>query len=357
MKSLSFLIALMLPVSLTYSYDVVGIGSPCVDLIYNVDDDFLKNTNLNKGDGQYASNWESFSSVLEKGNRLGSFKGRATGGSASNTIKGLSCLQNKAAILGKLGSDPSGLFYRKVADNLNIRLLAETSKEPTMQVAIFVTKDHQRTFFTYLGSSLHLPNETLSPDLFKTVQLVHFDGYVIDEFSFDFVEKAMKLAKDSGAKVSIDLGCARVATTHREEVLHLLQNYVDVVFGNESEVEALLKKPASEGCALLSKYCPVAVTLKGDQGACISSQGKMFLSPASEAIVIDTTGAGDLFASGFLHGYLKGYSLEDCAWIGNLLGGTIVSVVGAEIPEAIWPTLIEKIKKRVSETSSLKSPS
>jgi sugar/nucleoside kinase (ribokinase family) len=357
MKALSFLFIFLIPVSLTYSYHVIGIGSPCVDLIYNVDDDFLKSTSLNKGDGQYASNWNSFSSILEKGDQLGSFKGMATGGSASNTIKGLSCLQNKTALLGKLGSDPSGLFYRKVAENLNIHLLAETSKEPTMQVAIFVTEDHQRTFFAYLGSSFQIPQDTLSKDLFKDVQLVHFDGYVIDEFSFDFTERAMKLAKASGAKVSIDLGCSRVAKMYRKEILYLLQNYTDVVFGNESEVEALFEQPASEGCCLLSKYCPVAVTLKGDQGACISSQGQMFLSPASDAIAIDTTGAGDLFASGFLHGYLKGYSLEDCAWIGNLLGGTIVSVVGAEIPEAIWPSLIGKIEKKIRETSSAKSPS
>ncbi len=338
----------LLPLFPLSSYEVLGVGSPCVDLVYTIDDDFFNSVTLNKGDSQYIQDWDRFCTVLDKSHHFGRFQKQTTGGSSSNTIKALSSLEHRSAFLGKCGGDPSGQFYQKTAEKLKIRLIGDiNSQDPTTQVAVFVSKDQQRTFLTYLSSSLLLSPNLLSEDLFTNVRLVHFEGYVINEFSSAFIEKAMQLAKKSGALVSFDLGCTRIAKNYANSILHLLQNYVDIVFANEAEVEALLDKPAQEGCSILSSYCSVSIVLMGKQGACISSKNTCFFSPAMDVDAIDTTGAGDLFASGFLHGYLRGYSLETCAWIGNLLGGTIVSMIGADIPEEQWVLLREKIKNHI----------
>jgi sugar/nucleoside kinase (ribokinase family) len=331
-----------------HSYDVVGIGSPCVDMIYYIDDPFLQTIELKKGDSQYAGSWERFSSAIEKSEALGYKAKMATGGSASNTIKGLAQLEHDTAFLGKVGMDPSGCFYTKMAEELNIHLPIENAQEPaTLQIAVFVTEDQQRTFLSYRSSGSFLSPDNLNPPLFEKVNLVHFEGYTLNECSLEFLEKAMTLAKTSGSLISFDMGCMRIAQTCSENILHFLKNYVDIVFANEAEIEALLNMPFLEASKVLATYCPVSVVLLGEKGALVSHKEKQFYSPARFVKALDTTGAGDLFITGFLHGYLKGYELQDCAWIGNLLGGAVVTCSGGEIPAEKWPALKQEIHEHL----------
>ncbi len=337
---------LLIPVFLTaQSYDVIGVGSPCVDMIYQVDDTFLHTIALKKGDSQYAESWEQFSSALDKGHLLGYHAKMATGGSASNTIKGLAQLDHDTAFLGKVGRDPSGSFYTQMAQDLRIHLPLEHAQEPaTLQIAVFVTEDQQRTFLSYRSSGSFLSPDNLSPALFEKAGLVHFEGYTLNECSLEFLETAMTLAKASGALISFDTGCMRIAQSCSKDILYFLKNYVDVVFANESEIEALLGMPYPEASKQLAKICPISVVLLGEKGALVSQGEKQFYAPAREVNAIDTTGAGDLFIAGFLHGYLKGYELQDCAWIGNLIGSTVVSYTGAEIPPDEWDFLRREIR-------------
>ncbi len=347
---LFFTSTLLIPVFLiAQSYDVIGIGSPCVDMIYyNIEDSFLQTLQIQKGDSQYAGSWERFSSALEKTHALGYQAKMATGGSASNTIKGLAQLEHDTAFVGKVGADPSGIFYTKMAEDLNIHLPIEHAQEPaTLQLAVFVTADQQRTFLTYRSSGSFLSPQNLSPSLFEKVNLVHFEGYTINECSSEFLEKAMQLAKASGALISFDMGCMRIAKNYSETILYFIKNYVDIVFANESEIEALLNMPFQTGSALLASYCPISVVLLGEKGAMVSHKEKQFYSSARSVKAIDTNGAGDLFISGFLHGYLKGHELQDCAWIGNLLGGAVVSCSGGEIPATKWPSLKQEIHEHL----------
>lgn len=251
-------------------------------------------------------------------------------------------------MVGKVGDDPSGTFYTQMAQDLNIHLPIEKAQEPaTLQLAVFVTPDQQRTFLSYRSSASFLSPENLSHALFEKVNLVHFEGYTINECSLEFLEKAMRLAKTSGALISFDMGCMRIAKTCSETILYFIKNYVDIVFANESEIEALLNMPYLQGSALLASYCPISVVLLGEKGALVSHKEKYFYSPSRVTEALDTNGAGDLFISGFLHGYLKGYELQDCAWIGNLLGSAVVSCSGAEIPAAKWPSLKQKIHEHL----------
>lgn len=348
---LALLPSLFNPVKLSANhYEVLGVGSPIVDVIYCVDDEFLKATALNKGDGHSTTDWEVYANILDQCAARKYQSKLATGGSSSNTIKGLASLNNTTAFLGKIGSDSLGSFYTASISQLHIKLLLPPAPIPSSQVAVFVTQDHQRTFFSYSGAGLLLPEEKLQASMFKNVRVVHFEGYLFDELSFSYVEEVMRLAKSEGAIITLDIGCARIAKKYAAEIPGLLKDYVDIIFANESEVKALLELPPNEACIALSQLCRIAVVLIGKEGCLVGTEEGYIHSPGIKVDAIDTTGAGDLFASGFIHGYLKGYDLSDCAWIGNLLGSTVVTTLGAEIPADKWPLLIGQIDAHFNNT-------
>jgi sugar/nucleoside kinase (ribokinase family) len=335
-------------------YSVIGLGTPYMDLVYSVTETFLDTFNLKKGDWKRIVDWNSFSNLLIAAEAENGFLPlsptplKMTGGSSSNTIKALASLQNSTAFFGKLGEDASSQEYRNVVRKLNINLLTEPSDSPISQVAVFVTPDGNRTFVSYPSLSTDLSSDVLlSKKPFENAKVVHFEGYMLKEFSLEFLETAIKLAKEAGSLVSFDLGAAQVVSDCSEDVFRLIK-MIDIVFANELEIEALFPGNSLEeaGSILTSpEHCSVAVLLKGKEGAYIASQKNgAFTSPAHVAKPLDTVGAGDSFIAGFLHGYLKGASLEDCAWIGNLLGSAVVKVSGAEIPEKEYPLLIEKIE-------------
>ncbi len=333
-------------------YSVIGFGTPCVDSVYKVTDLFLQKFSLEKGNWKQVLNWGEFSNILDKAiienSTFSDQKVTRIGGSSSNTIKALARLQNNTAFFGKLGQFKEDQFYRSSVNNLNVHLLEQPSSNPITQIAVFVTPDHQRTFVAYPNLSTDLSLETLSKEIFEKAKLAHFEGYMLKEFSFPFIKKAMQLAQEAGAKVSFDLGCGFITEHYRENILELLEN-VDIVFANQDEVKALFNKESDEEAApLLFSKCPIAVFLKGKEGALISDRnlGQVIESPAINVEVQDTTGAGDFFAGGFLHGYLQNCSLEECGRLGNLLGGTVVTFEGAEIPEEKWPLLIQEVENQ-----------
>lgn len=321
--------------------NVLGIGAPCVDLVYRVNDEFLNQHGINKGDSQIAVNWEHFAGVLDDCLKKDYSPLISTGGSCSNTIKGLAALGNSSSFLGKIGNDALGTFYRNNIAKLNIKPLLISSEIPTSQVAVFVTGDLQRTFFSFFGAGQALSEKEIKLEHFADTPFVHFEGYLLDDLSL--TEKAMKMAKAAGSRISFDLGCARIVKAYGQEILRLIKNYADITFANEDEIHHLLNLPPEEGCSYVATLCPVAVVQIGKKGCWVGSKNKLLHSPAMVVEAIDTTGAGDLFACGFIHGFLKGNDLEKCAWIGNLLGGTVVTVVGAEIPQERWPGIIEQI--------------
>lgn len=335
-----FLIFLFLHNKTHANFDVIGFGAPCVDMVYKINDHFLESMPVNKGDGQRSS-WEIFSFILEACKAHKFLPIMTTGGTASNTTKGLACLNNATAFVGKIGQDEKGNFYRQTINKLGITPILIPSDIPTTQIGVFVTPDYQRTFLSFPGAGHSITSNDFNVETFANTRLVHIDGYMLEDIAC--VEKVMQYAKEQGAMVSIDMGCLRIINTYAKEILRLLSTYVDIAFANEDEIEALLHLSPSKGCEELAKYCPNVVISVGPQGCWVGSKEGIFHSSALTFQAIDTTGAGDLFAAGFLHGYLKGCCLKDCAWLGNLLGGTCVTVMGAEIPEEKWITIKQKI--------------
>jgi sugar/nucleoside kinase (ribokinase family) len=349
MKLLSFLsFVFLVNLNIHADYDTIGFGAPCVDMVYKIDEKILKSMPVRKGDGQRAS-WEIFSEVLDACAAGNCQPVITTGGTASNTIKGLASLGNSTAFVGKIGSDSKGDFYTNTVKKLGIDLFLIPSDIPTTQIGVFVTPDQQRTFLSFAGAGQSITAQEIKKEFFKDGRLVHIDGYMLEDIPG--VETVMQYAKAEGSIIALDIGCLRIARTYKEEILRLLSTYTDIVFANEDEVEALVEFSGPKACTALTQYCPISVLLAGKQGCWVSTKEELLHSPAITVQAIDTTGAGDLFSAGFLHGYLKGYALKDCAWLGNLLGGTVVSVLGAEIPEEKWVGVRERINAHFGSES------
>jgi sugar/nucleoside kinase (ribokinase family) len=322
---------------------ILGIGSPCVDLLYNVDDQCIEDLKLNKGDGRPAASAEEFEKMRAYCENRKFISEIASGGSAANTIQGLAALGKNCSFFGKIGLDSAGDFLKKTANVVGIKLRLLTSEKPTTQIAVFVTKDKQRTFMTCLGAGQDLAEKDVSAEIFKDVQLVHIEGYLLENFAL--VEKVMQVAQKLGIAISLDVGCIRVIKNNKLELLRLIRSYVNVLFCNQDECLQLTNKPPKEGCAELSRLVPVVCVFNGKDGSWVGANGTVFQTPTRQVEVVDTTGAGDLSASGFLYGLSNNWSLEDCAWLSNYIGTTSVTVPGAIIPPAQW----DEIKKAMSE--------
>lgn len=319
-------------------YEILGIGAPIIDILLPVEEACLCHLNALKGGGTQVD-WNCFENILKTANVEN--PQIATGGSCSNTIKGLASLQDNCAILGKIGEDDLGQIYLNNIKSIGVTPLFICSKTPTAQVAVLITPDFQRTFRCFPGAGNELVGDDLTPEMFEGVRHVHLEGYAF--YNGDLVSRALKMAKEAGATVSIDLATCEVVGQFRDQMLDLIPKYVDIVFANEYEAKALTGLPPEEACDQIRQMCPISVVLIGKNGCWVGSNEGKTHCPGIPVTVKDTTGAGDLFASGFIHGFLQGRSYETCAYFGNLLGSTVVTVMGAEIPQDMWPAIQEKM--------------
>lgn len=320
---------------------LLGIGAPCVDIIVNVDDTILQKLSIEKGSSTLAD-WSTFSTILNACHNKPTR--HAAGGSCANTIKGLARLGANTLLANKIGQDAPGTFFlQKMAEaGVNTHLLP--SEQPTAQVVALVTPDGQRTMRCFPGSSTEFCDDDLFPELFQNVSLVHFDGYML--YNGNVVESAMKMAKEAGCKVSIDLGSRDLIKTFRSRYNDMLENYVDIVFANNDEAFVMTGLDDEHACLALAEKCPVAVVMLGKDGCLVGSNGIVIRTSGNPSRMVDTTGAGDLFACGFLYGYVNGLPLERCAEYGNITGCAVVEVIGTDISEEKW----EHIRKQFHTT-------
>lgn len=312
------------------NYDVLGIGSPILDYIFHVDDKFLEQVLGRKG-GMEPIDYETLQEII-KG--VGSKPFITPGGSCSNTIKGLAHLNFRCALLGVIGSDPSAQKYMSFIKRLGITPLLQTSNLHTSQVICLVTPDGQRTCRSFLGASQDIHLDIIKPEIFNGVKIVHIEGYSLLQGLLP--EKVMKLAKEAGVKISFDLASFELVEQFKERILTLLSRFVDIAFANEDEILTLTGVKGEKGCQYLKDISETAVVKQSDKGCWVGQSTSMIHHPALEVQVVDTTGAGDLFASGFIAAYLQGKSLHECAALGNLMGAAAVQVLGTEIPQEKW---------------------
>lgn len=317
---------------------IVGIGSALVDILIQETDDFLAQTGGQKGGMTLVPGADFIDSALARSSKKPSV---VPGGSACNTILGIGRLGGAARFVGKRGNDDLGALFQDalVRNNVEPRLLVSDS--PTGRVLSVITPDAQRSMFTFLGASSETRPEEMLPDLFAHAALVHIEGYLL--FNEALILAALKAAKTAGALVSLDLASFTVVEASKAILDDLVADYVDILIANEDEARAFTGF-ADEHKALevLSKKATTAVIKVGKRGSHIAHKGaKASIGIMGNGTAVDTTGAGDLWASGFLYGLVNGYSIAKAGSIGAACGYEVCQVVGAQIPDEGW----ERIRK------------
>jgi sugar/nucleoside kinase (ribokinase family) len=320
---------------------IVGMGNALVDLMTRIDqDEILDQLQLPKGSMQLVDN-ETSKKVAAHTARYP--KVMASGGSAANTIHGLAKLGVETAFIGTIGHDETGDFFHQdmLASGIFPRLFR--SETPSGVAIALVSPDGERTFATCLGAAIELSDAHLEPTLFTGYSYFYVEGYLVQNESL--LLKALDLASSAGLIIALDLASFNVVEAKRDFLLHILNEYVDIVFANEEEARSLVGLGPEEAIALLGEMCHIAVVKTGAKGALITENRILVKVPAIKANPIDTTGAGDMFAAGFLYAHLHGFSLEKAGFAGTLLAGNVIEVLGAKMDENRW----EAIRKAIAE--------
>ncbi len=263
-------------------------------------------------------------------------------GSAANTIKALAHLGLSCALLASIGNDDAAQYFRRAFQSKGVTTLLVEKNRATAQVLALIGPDGHRTFRTFLGSAALMKPEDLTAKHFSNAKLVHIEGYALQHG--DVAPRAMKLATESGAKLSIDLSSHEIVTIHREILLKLLREHASLVFCNEDEARILSEGgTAEDGCEILRHLCEVAVVSRGPKGCLIGNAEGIQAFPAYPVDAIDTTGAGDFFTAGFLYGYLTKQPWHVCAHYGAIMGNAVVQVMGADLPPHVWANVKTKL--------------
>ena len=252
---------------------------------------------------------------------------------------------HNTAFIGKVGNDAYGKFYRQsLLERGTEANLLVSSELPSGVASTFISPDGERTFGTYLGAAATLKAEDLSREMFKGYTYLFIEGYLVQDH--DMILRAIELAKEAGLQICLDMASYNIVEQDHDFFSLLINKYVDIVFANEEEAKAFTGKEPEEALDVIAKMCSIAIVKLGARGSLIrKGTEEVHVHAVTVDRVIDTTGAGDYFAAGFLYGLTCGYSLEKCGKIGSILSGSIIRVIGAEMPAEWW----EDIKTRISE--------
>ena len=320
-------------------FDVVGIGNAIVDVIAHAEDAFLTRHDLAKGamtliDAPRAEDlYGKMASAIE-----------ASGGSAANSMAGLASLGGRAAFIGKTRDDQLGAIFRHDirAAGVHFASAPATDGLSTARCLIFVTPDAQRTMQTFLGASVDLGPDDVDADLISSAAVIYLEGYLWDRPQAKAAfQLAAGIAHDAGRKVALTLSDAFCVDRHRADFRKLIEGHVDVLFANEAEIKSLYQvEDFDAALAQVRHHCEVAALTRSEKGAVIIAGDRIHtIAAAPVARVVDTTGAGDLYAAGFLYGYTRALPLETCGRIGAIAAAEIISHYGAR-PEANLADLI-----------------
>ncbi len=313
--------------------DLIGIGSPIVDALLPVDDAFLAKHVVGDKGGMVMVDAEVIATIVKKSKQE---PVQVAGGAAANTTVGVASLGLKTAFVGSCGRDELAAKFRQsmIEQGCEPRLV-EHPELPTARVLSLVTPDGQRTMRTCLGAAAELDPALVTPDTFRGARLVMLEGYTL--FNHTLTRTIAASAKAAGCELALDLASFEVVNANREVLAELLDGQVDVVFANEDEATAWNAEGPEAALADLARRARIAVVKLGKDGALIRRGDEVVrvgIEPVAQ--VVDTTGAGDNWAAGFLAGYLRGLPLDTCGKLGSLAGAAVVQVLGAQIPKNDW---------------------
>ena len=310
-------------------YDVLAIGNAIVDIIGRCNDAFLAKHGATKGGMRLVDAATVKSIYADRGPGI-----EISGGSAANTMAGVASFGGKAAFIGKVADDEFGRIFAHDIKAAGVAFKTPPAKggEPTARSLVLVTADGERTMNTFLGVSPELGDGEVDIAEVQAARIVYLEGYLFDrpEAKAAF-RRAAEAAKAAGRQVALTLSDAFCVDRHRAEFLELIKSQIDIVFANESELKSLYKAQSFEDAARLAKaQTKIAVLTRGSKGSLIVSGDKaVTVAPEPVKQVVDTTGAGDLYAAGFLHGLSAGRPLDVCGRLGSIAAAEIISHIGA----------------------------
>lgn len=312
---------------------IIGMGNALVDVLVRIDDDsLLEKLHLPKGSMQLIQ--EDTLSEIRK-YTSGMKIHRSTGGSAGNTVCALAALGANPGFIGKVGQDETGAFFGDTLRQRGVNALLATCDLPSGIASTFISTDGECTFGTYLGAAATLGAEDLSRKMFAGYNYLYIEGYLLQDH--DLMLRAVQLAKEEGLQVCLDMASYNVVEAERDFFDQLIVKYVDIVFANESEALAYTGKAPHEALEEIASKCSIAVVKTGKEGSLVK-KGTEVIQLLSCPIdnVLDTTGAGDFYAAGFMYGLTCGYSLEKCVQISTILATAVIQEVGTTLPAKKW---------------------
>ena len=321
--------------------DVVGIGNAIVDVLVQADERFLDDHALTKGTMALVDEAQAERLYASVGAGL-----ETSGGSAANTLAGIAQLGGRAGFIGRVRDDQLGAIFSHDIRAVGTRFEtpAATSGPSTARCLILVTPDAQRTMCTYLGASVALEPADLDLEMVTQAQVLYLEGYLWDS---DAAKRAFiaaaEVARAHGGEVALSLSDAFCVERHRESFQELVDGHVDILFANEMEITSLYKTNSfEEAVEQVSGRCRVAALTRSEQGSLVLAEGQSHrIEPIQLGPLVDTTGAGDLYAAGFLYGWTRGEPAARCGQLGSLCAGQVVTQLGPR-PQANLAELVQR---------------
>lgn len=321
--------------------NTIGLGNALVDVLLKLDtDQTLKEIGIQKGAMDMIGR-DQMIAIRSTQERLE--KSQAPGGSVCNTMRAMAHLGAETGFIGKIGDDAVGRFYERAVRDAGVTPYFIRTTGESGSCTVLISPDGERTMGTFLGPAATIRPDEIKEEILARYSCIYIEGYLI--VNEPLVRTTMQKAKKLGLKVALDLSNFNIVNAFKGLLEEVIPAYVDILFSNESEARAFTGLAPAEAVKELSRMVDVSVVTLGKEGALVGSRGRFCQVAAEGGKPVDTTGAGDNFAAGFLSGQSVGATLEQSARIGSLLAGYVIDVVGPEIPEDKW----EQIKLKVNE--------
>ena len=313
------------------SKKILGIGNAIVDVFVKVDDDFLSKNKLTKGSMKLIEK-EEFE-ILKKTIKIEKIE---AGGSVANTMTGIAYLKGDASFIGKIKSDEFGKIYKKSLEKINVSFLYSEKEEnlSTGASLIFITPDSERTMCTYLGISSQLSKEDINEDYIKDYEIIFLEGYLWDKgISEEMFKHVIQIAKKNNIKIAMSLSDIFCVTRHREDFFKLLKNDLNILIGNENEINELIQKNnLLDSMNELKNINKLIIITRSENGSVAVLDNEITNCESIKVEkVLDLTGAGDLFAAGFLKEFLDKSNIKKCLQTGSKLAAQVIQKIGARL--------------------------
>ena len=321
---------------------ILGIGNALTDIPAVLpDDELLRTYRIPRGSMQHvdeATGDKIWKNLKKMGVQY------VPGGSAANTITGTAIFGMPSGFIGKVVDDELGSLFKTGQDVHGLKPKLLKGESASGRAMVFITAPNaERTFAVYLGAAIELVPEDLKPEYFKGYDYFHIEGYLVQNQKL--VRRAVELAKQEGMIISIDMASYNVVESNEAFLHDIIENYVDIVFANETEAKAFTGKEPEEAINEIAGMCKIAVVKLGPDGSMVQSGKEFYKIDAWPAATIDATGAGDIYAAGFIYAHAHGMPIKECGEVGSIISAKVVEVIGPKVDVPRWKDAKKKIRE------------